>query len=110
MPSEDAIDHELRREYRDLPADDDAAPSADLDPMAMLDQLGARWSKDFAAYASGQPGPFRCVLCGQAPCTCQNCTATYVSWSGAESLCGMTLRDGECPRGGTGADHGRSQS
>jgi hypothetical protein len=136
MPTDDAIDHELRREYRDLPTDD-AAPAApledgqpdasaqvtgsedetespsrtkdhaDLDPRAALAALGARWSPDFDAYASAKLGPFRCALCGQAPCACQHCTATYVSYLGAESVCGMTLRAGECPRGGTGADHGR---
>jgi hypothetical protein len=107
MPTDDAIDHELSREYRDLPDDDAADPAADLDPRAALAALGARWSPDFDAYASAKLGPFRCALCGQAPCACQHCTATYVSYLGAESVCGMTLRAGECPRGGTGADHGR---
>ena len=81
-----------------------------IDPVAALDQLGAKWSPDFDAYASGQLdiSQVRCVLCGQAPCACQHCTAVYVSYLGAESECGMTLRNGECPRGGTGTDHGRS--
>ena len=79
------------------------------DPVAMLGALGAVWSPDFDAYASGQLpiDRVRCVLCGQAPCACQHCTAVYRSWLGAESVCGMTLRNGECPRGGSGADHGR---
>jgi hypothetical protein len=72
---------------------------------------GFRWSPDFGAYAAGEldASQLRCVLCGRAPCACQHCTAIYVSYLGAESVCGMTLRNGECPRGGTGADHGRKR-
>ena len=42
------------------------------DPVAALDALGAVWSPDFAAYASGQlaTSQVRCVLCGLAPCDC----------------------------------------
>lgn len=42
------------------------------DPAAMLDALGAVWSPDFDAYASGQldASAVRCVLCGHAPCDC----------------------------------------
>jgi predicted dienelactone hydrolase len=37
-----------------------------------LDQLGAKWSPDFDAYASGQipASQVRCVLCTHAPCDC----------------------------------------
>jgi hypothetical protein len=39
---------------------------------AELDQLGARWSPDFDAYAAGQvpAHEVRCVLCSAAPCAC----------------------------------------
>lgn len=42
------------------------------DPRAILDQLGAVWSPDFDAYASGQldASRIRCVLCQLAPCQC----------------------------------------
>lgn len=41
-------------------------------PVEALDQLGAIWSPDFDAYASGQidASQLRCVLCQQAPCNC----------------------------------------
>jgi ADP-ribose pyrophosphatase len=41
-------------------------------PVAALAALGAVWSADFGAYASGQidAAAVRCVLCGQAPCGC----------------------------------------
>lgn len=44
----------------------------DLDPVAALDTLGAIWSPDFDAYASGQlpADQVRCVLCLAAPCRC----------------------------------------
>jgi hypothetical protein len=35
-----------------------------------LDQLGAKWSPDFDAYASGQISNPRCVLCTESPCVC----------------------------------------
>jgi hypothetical protein len=43
-----------------------------LDPAAALGQLGALWSPDFDAYASGQldASAVRCVLCTHAPCDC----------------------------------------
>jgi hypothetical protein len=42
------------------------------DPAAVLAALGAVWSPDFGAYASGQldASAVRCVLCGKAPCDC----------------------------------------
>jgi len=45
---------------------------SNTDPRRLLDQLGAAWSPDFGAYASGQidASQVRCVLCGQAPCDC----------------------------------------
>ena len=41
-------------------------------PRKILDRLGAAWSPDFDAYASGQldASQVRCVLCGHAPCGC----------------------------------------
>ncbi len=76
------------------------------DPRAMLDQLGAVWSPDFDAYASGRLGvsQVRCVLCGVAPCQCRQCEApyrprAYLDPSAPAEPCGMTLRDGQCPRG-----------
>lgn len=54
---------------------DQAASMADglpIDPVAALDQLGAIWSPDFDAYASGQldASRVRCALCQHAPCDC----------------------------------------
>lgn len=42
------------------------------DPVSLLGQLGAAWSPDLAAYASGQldAGRVRCALCTHAPCAC----------------------------------------
>jgi hypothetical protein len=47
-------------------------PAATPDPAAALAALGAVWSPDFDAYASGQldASQVRCVLCGHAPCDC----------------------------------------
>ena len=47
-------------------------PAAPADPAAALTELGAIWSPDFDAYASGQldASAVRCVLCGLAPCGC----------------------------------------
>ena len=41
-------------------------------PGEALKQLGAIWSPDFDAYASGQldASRVRCVLCQHAPCDC----------------------------------------
>lgn len=38
----------------------------------MLDELGAKWSPDFDAYASGQLdiSKVRCALCTKNPCVC----------------------------------------
>jgi hypothetical protein len=49
-----------------------ARPNAARDPVAALDSLGAVWSPDFGAYASGQleASRVRCVLRGHAPCDC----------------------------------------
>jgi hypothetical protein len=35
-----------------------------------LDQLGAQWSPDFDAYASGKVSTPRCALCRKSPCEC----------------------------------------
>ena len=47
-------------------------PDATHDAAAVLAALGAVWSPDFDAYASGQvdASHVRCVLCGHAPCDC----------------------------------------
>ena len=49
--------------------DDDTAP---LSPAAALDALGAVWSDDFDAYASGELdiSQVHCALCQCAPCRC----------------------------------------
>lgn len=36
----------------------------------VLDKLGAKWSPDFDAYASGEVSNPRCVLCTESPCDC----------------------------------------
>lgn len=76
------------------------------DSVKILNRLGAQWSPDFDAYASGQLdiSRVRCVLCGHAPCECQTCAAVYensycLPGRPKSEPCGMTLRDGECPRG-----------
>lgn len=72
------------------------------DPVSILDQLGAQWSPDFDAYASGKLdiSQVRCVLCRQAPCQCRQCERPYRRWLADEDEpCGMTLREGLCPRG-----------
>lgn len=48
------------------------AGAAPLDAVAAVDRLGAVWSPDLDAYASGDldASQVRCVLCGQAPCRC----------------------------------------
>lgn len=42
------------------------------DPVKTVKKLGAKFSPDFDAYASGKldAGKVRCVLCGKAPCQC----------------------------------------
>ena len=42
------------------------------DPAEILDDLGAIWSPDFDAYASGQldASQVRCALCTHCPCDC----------------------------------------
>jgi hypothetical protein len=80
--------------------------SGPADPREVLEQLGAVWSPDFDAYASGQldVSQVRCVLCGRAPCQCRQCEHPYRSYLAAargepSRPCGMTLHNGECPRG-----------
>lgn len=43
-----------------------------LDPVAALSALGALWSDDFGAYASGKisADQITCVLCMCSPCRC----------------------------------------
>jgi hypothetical protein len=45
---------------------------SDPDPVKVVKKLGAKWSPDFDAYASGKldASKVRCVLCGHAPCDC----------------------------------------
>lgn len=78
------------------------------DYRAILDGLGARWSPDLDAYASGQlPAHMvRCVLCGQAPCVCRYCQVMhnprpYTDPDAEWRPCGMRIdpATGECPRG-----------
>lgn len=78
------------------------------DPVKILNKLGAQWSPDLDAYASGQlpAHKIRCVLCGCAPCECRYCDAQEENiyqlpnrpptWQ-----CGMRIdpASGECPRG-----------
>lgn len=83
------------------------------DPRERLEQLGARWSPDFEAYASGAlPAHMvRCVLCGTAPCACTYCEVMhenrYYLATGREQFerCGMRIdpATGECPRGHSAA-------
>ena len=78
-------------------------------PVEIVNQLGAKWSLDFDAYASGQLdiSKVRCVLCGQAPCQCRFCEGTYRNVyylaTGRPEFepCGFRLDpDGSCPRCG----------
>jgi hypothetical protein len=78
------------------------------DPREILEQLGARWSPDFEAYASGElPAHMvRCVLCGTAPCSCTYCQTPhnprpYTDPDAELRPCGMRVdpATGECPRG-----------
>ena len=43
-----------------------------IDPEKILSELGALWSPDFDAYASGKldASQVRCVLCLHCPCDC----------------------------------------
>ena len=93
--------------------DNTAARQANTDALdeltAVLERLGARWSPDLDAYASGQlPAHMvRCVLCGHAPCSCTYCPATHensfymVTGRPQYEPCGMRVdpATGECPRG-----------
>lgn len=79
------------------------------DPVSLLDQLGAVWSPDFDAYASGSIpiSQVRCVLCRHAPCTCTYCPAVHenawylINGRPQYGPCGMRVDPaaGECPRG-----------
>ena len=77
------------------------------DPMEILGQLGAKWSPDFDAYASGAlPAHLvRCVLCTKAPCECQFCQVMHAPRPylapGDFEPCGMRMdpATGQCPRG-----------
>jgi hypothetical protein len=57
---------------QNTPASPDPAPGAATDPRAALEQLGAIWSDDFDAYASGEldASKLHCALCQCAPCRC----------------------------------------
>ncbi len=89
-------------------SNDDAWFNAVNDPAGAVDYLGAEWSPDFGAYASGQLNvtQIRCLLCGQAPCKCRQCSAVvhnryYLATGRPEyEICDMTIGpDGVCPRG-----------
>lgn len=47
-------------------------PLGEFDAVAAVAELGALWSPDFDAYASGElpASAVRCVLCLVAPCEC----------------------------------------
>lgn len=47
-------------------------PRRNKNAVKVVNRLGAKWSPDFDAYASGQLdiSQVRCVLRGQAPCQC----------------------------------------
>jgi hypothetical protein len=85
------------------PAAPQGIPPAPLaDALRALLALGARISPDLGGYASGRLGlsQVRCVLCGHAPCRCRQCQVPYLRWLATEpEPCGMTVIDGECPRG-----------
>jgi len=80
-----------------------------MDAREILDSLGATWSPDLDAYASGEldVSQVRCALCRHAPCTCTYCQAThedryYLATGRPQSEpCGMRVdpKTGECPRG-----------
>jgi hypothetical protein len=59
------------RERRTEAAPTERTP-AEVDPVGAVNQLGAVWSPDLDAYATGQldAAAVRCVLCGTAPCQC----------------------------------------
>jgi len=70
-------------------------PDGTRDPAAALAALGAVWSPDFGAYASGQldTSAVRCVLCGHAACGCPPCgPPEYLAL--ADRLHGRTRGDG----------------
>jgi hypothetical protein len=79
------------------------------DPAKILKKLGAKWSPDFDAYASGRlpAHKVRCVLCGSAPCECRYCDAQYenryylATGRSQFERCGMRIdpATGQCPRG-----------
>jgi hypothetical protein len=79
------------------------------DPVKTLKKLGAKWSPDFDAYASGNLPAYmvRCVHCGCAPCECRYCDAEYENRyylaTGRPQFerCGMWIdpATGQCPRG-----------
>lgn len=80
-----------------------------MDAKKALDKLGAQYSPDLDAYASGQlpAHKVRCVLCGKAPCKCTYCEATHenkfymVSGRPQFETCGMRVdpKSKKCPRG-----------
>jgi hypothetical protein len=55
--------------------------SAPVDPVTVLAELGAAWSPDFEAYASGRlsVAQIRCLMCEQAPCDCEALGLTFGS-------------------------------
>jgi hypothetical protein len=79
------------------------------DALEILNRLGAKWSPDFDAYASGAIPAWmvRCVLCETAPCKCRYCQAAQenvyhlVTGRPPSEPCGMRIdpATGECPRG-----------
>ena len=87
------------------------------DPMAALEQLGAVWSPDFDAYASGEldVSQIRCLICGYAPCDCKAEGLTFGSaayFARLDELHGRawpfaTCSAPECPMTGQAGEHPR---
>ena len=52
-----------------------------MDPREIMNELGARYSPDIDAYASGQleVSQVRCLLCEHAPCDCREIGLTFGS-------------------------------
>lgn len=86
------------------------------DPREILEQLGARWSPDFEAYASGQmPAHMvRCLMCESAPCECSARglvfgSAAYFARTdamhGREPSSARTCSAPECPATARAGEH-----
>ena len=70
------------------------------DPRAILEQLGAVWSPDAAAYLGGEldASKLRCLMCQRAPCECQARGLTIGSAAYFARLDAMHGRTPSAPR------------